>query len=532
MMLPTLDQISQIPLFYEIHEDDYRLLNSKDNDWFRILYYFPWEDYRDFGAKYYDALYDFNQSTTTNNTNSFCGNNPESKQEAQERLLFDRVTMQSTETSDPKYLFQPSDIYLNLSITVNPNDIAPNIVPSRYAGKKPKCFFSLFKSFLGASLMGFPAEPEKVHLLLKSNPSFIRVCGFSPMDADSDYCYHHVPSLRKLEQFDQIMTEAGLWEVIKWAEVKHNIEMGIIEQEEILVADTTHYHAYSGFETVKYTDDNGKEKKKSQSKVTKKCHCEDKTTCIHAWELADDGAGTVVKSGGKMYWGHKASIIGYPDQGVPLDVIAISDASTFDGKTLYPHVERLFNQLPTLQASIKTVLYDSACDDQTLKNDFMDTWEINLRASMNPRRKKPITEGLPRGIEKITPYGIPVCIAGYEMEYIGIRYQSEQFVYKAPSDDNQKPVCNTCSHKKECSPNSTTGRTIQVSFDTLPYIDTKDPPMSKKFKAMMTKRPSVERMIKQLKCDLSDDRLSKRGNNSFQAHLDKAMIAFHLLYRE
>ena len=64
-----------------------------------------------------------------------------------------------------------------------------------------------------------------------------------------------------------------------------------------------------------------------------------------------------------------------------------------------------------------------------------------------------------------------------------------------------------------------------------PNIDADDPPMSKRFKALMTRRPSVERMIKQLKCDLSDDRLSKRGNDSFQAHLDKTMIAFHILLR-
>ncbi|CAB1081580.1 hypothetical protein D1AOALGA4SA_9230, partial [Olavius algarvensis Delta 1 endosymbiont] len=36
-----------------------------------------------------------------------------------------------------------------------------------------------------------------------------------------------------------------------------------------------------------------------------------------------------------------------------------------------------------------------------------------------------------------------------------------------------------------------------------------DPPMAKRFKAIMTRRPSVERMIKRLKCDLGDDRLKK-----------------------
>ena len=55
--------------------------------------------------------------------------------------------------------------------------------------------------------------------------------------------------------------------------------------------------------------------------------------------------------------------------------------------------------------------------------------------------------------------------------------------------------------------------------------------MAKRFKAIMRRRPSVERMIKRLKCDLGDDRLSKRGNESFQAYLDKTMIAYHLLLR-
>ena len=55
--------------------------------------------------------------------------------------------------------------------------------------------------------------------------------------------------------------------------------------------------------------------------------------------------------------------------------------------------------------------------------------------------------------------------------------------------------------------------------------------LAKRFKAIMSRRPSVERMIKRLKCDLSDDRLTKRGNDSFQAYLDKTLIAYHILLR-
>jgi len=66
----------------------------------------------------------------------------------------------------------------------------------------------------------------------------------------------------------------------------------------------------------------------------------------------------------------------------------------------------------------------------------------------------------------------------------------------------------------------------------LPSIDPDDPPMAKRFKVIMMRRPSVERMIKRLKRDLSDDRLrKKRGNDSFQAYLNKPLIAYHMLLR-
>lgn len=49
-----------------------------------------------------------------------------------------------------------------------------------------------------------------MHVLLKSNPSFARVCGFVPRQASDEYSSEHIPSLRKLEQFDQDMTAVSL----------------------------------------------------------------------------------------------------------------------------------------------------------------------------------------------------------------------------------------------------------------------------------------------------------------------------------
>jgi hypothetical protein len=168
------------------------------------------------------------------------------------------------------------------------------------------------------------------------------------------------------------MSEWGLWDKIKIALVTENIETGAIKIEKEVVGDTTHYYAYSGFETVKYKDKDGKEQRKSQSKLTKKCRCQDRDTCEHDWILADEGAGTIVKSITKMYWSHKASIVGFPRQGVPLDARAVLDGPTHDGETFLPHVEEVFYTYPVIKELVKRALYDSACDSKDLKDKFMD----------------------------------------------------------------------------------------------------------------------------------------------------------------
>ena len=514
----------QIPLIHVVDEDDQILLDSPDIHWYKILYFFPWMDYREIGAEYYDALYHFNKSKIQAKKNS--ANNDETKEHAVQRLLFDRPTMDK----NSPVLFQ-AEFEVPFVRTVSPHSIAPGKPPYRLGGKKPKCFFALLKSFTGACIMGFPPEPETVHSLLVSNLPFARVCGFIPKGAERQYWHKHVPSLRKIEQFDQIMTSYGLWNKLKWEEIRDNIKQHVIKKENELVGDTTHYHAYSGFQTVIYPNDKGKEKKKSQSKPTKNCRCKDQNNCQHPWQLADDGAGTIAKAHNKLIWGHKASVLGLPLQGIPLDAIAVADAATFDGETFFPHVVNLFENLPEVKPWIDKALYDSACNSQKLKHKFRDELNIELKTSLNPRRKKKITENLPRGMQQLTPYGNLTCMGGFEMDYQGARYDLNKFIYQAPLNENKACVCMDCAYKSMCTSTSTKGRVAIISFDMLPHIDSNDPPMAKRFKALMKRRPAIERIIKRLKCDLSDDRLKKRGNASFQAHLDKTMIAFHILLR-
>jgi hypothetical protein len=151
------------------------------------------------------------------------------------------------------------------------------------------------------------------------------------------------------------------------------------------------------------------------------------------------GAGTIIKSKTKMVWGHQASVLGLPKQGIALDAVAVTDAATHDGQTFFPPVQKVFDYYPELAASTERVLYDSACDDAELKARFQDEWGVELKASFNPRRAQAITKDLPRGIAKITPYGDLICLAGHELEYKGIRYDSEKFIYEAPRHDDGHP---------------------------------------------------------------------------------------------
>ncbi len=91
-----------------------------------------------------------------------------------------------------------------------------------------------------------------------------------------------------------------------------------------------------------------KKKRKSHPRTTKNCRCSDREHCDHAWINADEGAGTVVKSTGKMYWAHKASTLGFAKQEVLLDAVALNDAASHDSKSLVPHLSRLLSRHPDL----------------------------------------------------------------------------------------------------------------------------------------------------------------------------------------
>lgn len=633
----------QIPLIHIVESDDLFLADQPDVLWFDVLRSLDYHQFQATAARYYERLYTFNlqqKEQRIERRENPPAPNPETQGQATRRLFEERATVDKQSPA----LYQRPEPETPL-IRVLPREVAPGVTPLRWAGRPAKCFFSMLYAFLGTTLAGQRAEPQFVYQRLVENPAFARTCGFTIRRPGKPERQSDVPSLRKLQQFDQLMTANGLWEELAVDRVAANLREGKVEMEDTLVHDTTHYYAYSSKQMVELAapfdaearqtpasnedspvpasqssqpvpvvkvgggpvgvgrievvrvpagqaslvrasavaelagssgdktsaDDTAvssnnsatalekpqaaqakpaksppakkvksksppakkaktkKKKRKSHPRTTKNCRCQDREHCDHEWISADLGAGTVVKGPGRMYWGHKASTLGLANQEILLDAVAMSDAASHDSQSVVPHLNRLFSRHPDLRGQVKRLLDDGAADDSKLKATVQETFGIEVLAPINPRRRQPIRDNLPRGIDHLTPRGVPVCQAGYPFDLLGFRKDTQRFLFQAPQDTHGQSVCLECPQRTGCYRGVWKGRVVTISPDRVPWLDRDFPQLSKRYAKAMARRTSIERLHKLMKFDLGDDRLTKRGNSEFQASLDKTLFAMHVL---
>jgi hypothetical protein len=624
-MITVAPPARQIPLIHIVESDDLYLADQPDVLWFDVLRSLDYHQFQATAARYYECLYTFNQQQKKQRVErreNPPAANPETQSQATRRLFEERATVDKQSSA----IYEPPEPETPLTCVL-PWEVAPGVTPLRWVGRPAKCFFSMLYAFVGTTLAGERAEPQFVYKRLVENPAFARTCGFTIRRPGKTERQSDVPSLRKLQQFDQIMTANGLWEEVALNRVAANLREGKIEKEDTLVHDTTHYHAYSSKQMVELpassdadasktalpSEDSAatatttsrdvtvvkvgggpvvvgrvevarvppghaplakasaaakpagspgdktsaaatavssnntatapkktavarakspsakKKRRKSHPRTTKNCRCQDREHCDHEWVSADLGAGTVVKSPGRMYWGHKASTLGLANQEILLDAVAMSDAASHDSQSVVPHLDRLFQRHPDLRGHVKRLLDDGAADDSKLKVTVHETFGIEVLAPINPRRRKPIRDNLPRGIDHLTPRGVPVCQAGYPFDLLGFRKDTERFLFQAPQDTNGQWVCLECPQRNGCYRGDSKGRVVTISPQLVPWLDRDFPQLSKRHAKAMARRTSIERLHKLMKFDLGDDRLTKRGNREFQASLDKTLFAMHLL---
>ena len=533
-ILSTTEPPVQIPLIHIVESDDLHLAEQSDIVWFELLRHLDWKQFRPIAIEYYESLWHFNQEQAREReqrvapTDAF---KPETEIQASFRLVMERATMGA-----PTSIIELPPQQAPGPVHVDPADIRPGHVPFRIAGRAPKCFFAMFKAFIGMAVRGRVPEPEEVSDELLSNPGYARTCGFTLPNLRQGYRQSDIPGLRKLQQFDQIMTQNGLWQKAAKGQVADNLKKGRLRPDDTVVHDTTHYPAFSSMRTVEVPvrevapKDEGtikQPKRKSHPKNTKNCRCKDRANCSHPWVSADSGAGTVVKSGGQMHWAHKASTLSFSQPEILLDAVAMSDAASHDSNSLVPHIERIRKLYPALQ--ITRVLDDSAADDPELKNKLKLDFNIELLVSPNPRGRKPIKKDLPRGIDHISSAATPVCSQGFPFDFLGCRHDSSYFLFRAPLNEQGKPVCEGCPKKLVCCRAASLVRQIAVPFQRLPWIDPEFPQISRRFRRAIARRTVIERIHKLMKYDYGDERLTKRGNKAFQARLDKTLLAMHLV---
>jgi hypothetical protein len=520
----------QIPLIHIVETDD-RFLSESDVSWFRILRDLDWRPLVPVAVQYYEALWAFNQQQLLERLKRKTEApvpNPETKEQARQRTLLERPTL---DPSQPVIL--PVEANLREPLHVDPRTVGPGQVPARFRGRRPKDFFAMSKAFLGVVLMGRPAEPDLVHQELGNNPAFARTCGFTLPDPLVGYRASDLPSLRKLQQFDQIMTANGLWGHLAVDQVRRNLKSGKLKLSPLAVHDTTHHEAWSTMEIpeIEGKTKKGKPVRKSHPRITKSCRCKPWQDCPHDWVSADVGAGTVVKTGRKMYWAHKASIIALVvgDIEIPLDAAAMTDGATHDSRSLPAHLQRIRTLYPVVLENIEILLDDSALDGKKLRPKIKEEFGIDLRVERNFRRRKAIVDDLPRGIDRILPRGTPVCRAGFPFDLVGVRNDMKHFLFSAPDGEGGAPACTGCTLRDGCIRTGAERRHLSIPFKRLPFLDPELPHLSKRFQQQMANRTMIERINKLMKFDYGSHRLTKRGTAAYQATLDKTVLAMHVV---
>jgi len=404
-------------------------------------------------------------------------------------------------------------------------------------GRPPADALCLMRAFLAAPLLVGRDDPTSVHRLLRSNPIFARACDFlgpKATKATGEWTSRRLPSLAACEQFEEVMTRYGLWQLARLDQVQANIESGVVEVEDTLAFDTSHMEAHSGCATAELPPKDGNDGKSEQRKIpriTKHCSCgkERWDTCEHPWDVTDPGAAVVVKGPTRIYWAHKASFAGFARSEVPIDARVLRYAATHDGKTLAPHLEVLVSDLPEAVSQISHALADTAYRGKQEQVDVVING-VTVHVPIHPRKPPAALADRYAGVERFTTTGVPVCVVGHRFEMLGRDLDCERYIWVAPQDADGKSVCTACHRRAECLlRGGAKRRHLRVHRADFPQIDWEHPQHLSRNRRRYGQRTGVERGIKRLKVDLCGEVLTHRNAVRVQAHLDRRLLALHLL---
>ena len=404
------------------------------------------------------------------------------------------------------------------------------------AGRPPVDAEPMMRAFILAPLLGMSDSPAAVCKLLHSNSDVAQLCGFTSRGASKipgEYASRRIPELSTCEQFSEVMSHYGLWNMLSQQLVRENFASGVVQIEQAVAFDTTHVTANShcGHVVPEQIEPEPGQKAKHRKvpRLRKTCHCgkQQWSSCPHPWVATDQGAAIVVKGATRIYWAHKASVVTLANSEIPIDVRVCRYAAESDGNTLLPHLQLLARHLPEVTDGLRFVLADDGYQgNQQHVSDYGQ--HAFLVLPVHPKRPNLALAKEFDGITHFTPVGVPVCRQGYRFQWRGRDISDERYIFAAPDDEKAQAVCASCPNRCGLGAGR---RHIRVPRRSLPQIDWQHPQLAASHKARYARRSGVERAIKRLKIDLKAAVLSHRGAHRVQAHFDRRLIALHLLLR-
>jgi len=389
------------------------------------------------------------------------------------------------------------------------------------AGRKGQSFISYLKAFLLAPVLRVELSSEAIAAEIAGNPALYVACEFTSH-----------PASRTLRDFDQLMCEYGLWDLVHDVAYRKNVEDKVIDEkaEETLNIDNTHLLGYS-----------------TPGKYVKECRecelfedCQDKVS-------TDETADWYVKGKYKCYHekplrlsaslrAHQIGMLQLAGSGAPVGCVVLN-GKQYEPDSLKPllvDVKENHSELDIDKVNGDGIFNSQACRDTV--RDILGE-DVELFASVNPRNKKDI-ENPARGIAKITKYGSVKCIAGHDMVFLSKDYNLDSYIFGCPVlnsearcklEHMEMEVPEQCECEEECSPNSEIGRIYRVKREMLSQIDWDNPQFSYRFKLVYSLRTKIERLFSRMKQRFKMKQVYKRGIDKIRGHILKFMNLMHIL---
>jgi hypothetical protein len=396
---------------------------------------------------------------------------------------------------------------------IEETDVISNSRNSRGAGRKGQDFISYLKAFELAPVLRVEQNSEAIAAEIAGNPAFYVACSFTSH-----------PAARTLRDFDQIMCEYGLWDLVHDVAYRKNVEDKVIDEkaEDTLNIDNTHLLGYS-----------------TPGKYVKECRecelfedCEDKVS-------TDETADWYIKGKYKCYYAHQIGMSQLASSGAPVGCVVLN-GKQYEPDSLEPLLVDVKENHPDL-SNIDKVNTDGIFNSHPCRDTVREILgkDAELFASVNPRNKKDI-ENPARGIAKITKHGNVQCIAGHNMVFLSKDHNMDAYIFGCPVLNGearrklehmglQIPNQCECEKKEECSPNSEIGRIYRVKREMLSQIDWDNPQFSYRFKLVYSLRTKIERLFSRMKERFKMAHVYKRGIDKIRGHILKFMNLMHIL---